>query len=244
MPDWPKRGIWVPTWLLTATDEKGNPLPSTVRDTWVVLKAIAAGAETLDISFADVNQMTGKHRSSVIAHLALLRDRCGLRFCTAGSDHLRVLDFGNGASVMSAKSRNPESRNPDLTVKRVFKNPEAEIQKSGFQNSGLPSEKPDLEISGIFHGGKLTDQLTRCYESMSPRRRPPGRFKTVQQRDAFEGAARALGDEFEPLVVAAITRSRYALGDMLAFLETCVKNRANGNGGLTPVSNWRLPDGV
>lgn len=258
MAEWPERGIWVPTWVFKA------PLAPTVRDTWISLKAIAAGQDTLEITFTEIEAMTGKSRSPIMSHLALLRDRCGLRFHTAGSLLLQVTTFGDGVSILKSglerQSQNqdlshegnamPEnepnpglsaqSQNQDSPVKSVK---ELKTHTGAILKSGL-SQNQDLLLNTIYLGGILEGQLKKCYESKG--QKPPARFKTIQQKDAYEKVARALNLEFESLIETAIARDRYSLSSLLAFLEACSRNRKSSPA-VAPAKSapgFRLPDGV
>lgn len=190
MPDWPPRGVFVPTRILIAADRDGTPLPATIRDTWMLLKALAGGRDFLEITFEEILRKTGKARSPVLAHLATLRDRCGLRYHTAGGSLLQVW-FNTGAlpaAPADAQRADPGreipksglSRNQDSpSLKSLNDSKDSLIQRRGNPEigksrnqdlTGRPAPNgewlPDparifLEHGGQFPSGRLHDGRTK-----------------------------------------------------------------------------------
>ena len=157
-PQLPERGVWVPTWLLEMRAQKNDSLPPTVLDTWTMLRALANGSDTLEVTFDELYHITWKGRSPVMSHLAMLRDRCGLRFRTAGISLLQVLTFGSDSSHAPPIRKSGRSENqdqPDLKLessraldsrskaKAHVKATDSPIRKSGrSENQDQPTPAP------------------------------------------------------------------------------------------------------
>ncbi len=93
-------------------------------------------------------------------------------------------------------------------------------------------DKTALLISDVsMH---LRESLDKVYESSG--RKAPQHFKNELQRDAYSAALLSLDGESEKLIDKGLSRERTSLSDLLAWLETCAKNR-NGNGTAARVVN-------
>ena len=82
----PPRGIHVPTTIVFHKD-----LSPTVIHTWIQLRALAWGQdETPQLSILQLSNLTGKSRSTIFGHLALLRQWGALRWRSSEKGTLMV----------------------------------------------------------------------------------------------------------------------------------------------------------
>jgi hypothetical protein len=113
----PPRGIHVPTTIVFHKD-----LSPTVIHTWIQLRALAWGQdETPQLSILQLSKLTGKSRSTIFGHLALLRQWGALRWRSSDEGTFIVsfpADTGefylDGDFPIQESGQNPESRIPDL----------------------------------------------------------------------------------------------------------------------------------
>lgn len=165
---WPPRGVWTPTSILIATDERGERLSPTVRDTWTLLHALATGKDELSATFAELVMMTGKTRSTLLAHAATLRDRCGLRYHTAGdvlcvrfpSSRMRPpapqSEISDLPALQSENSDWAESAHPEAREKQ------ANLPESGNLEQSENSDSASLKESRILIDSKaIKDRAIR-----------------------------------------------------------------------------------
>ena len=97
----PPRGVIVPTEIMF-----GMNLSPQVRDTWVLLRALAWGRqETPRLSLRQLTELTGKEQSTLYGHMAHLRDRGALRWRPAGEGTL-IVSFPDFASSEADASQN------------------------------------------------------------------------------------------------------------------------------------------
>lgn len=226
---WPKYYVNISVQVL-----RDDSLPPAAFKFYCQLRALAKGAPSLTMLLDDLYPVAGLSRTRVYEYARTLRVHGALLWRSA--DNSFECSF-------PLESRNPGLRDSPLIGSSINSSVIKETPiKAESRNPGKRDDA--LLLNTIFLGGVLESQLLRCYQSRN--QKPPSRFKTVQQKDAFEKVARALNNDFESLIETAIARDRYSLSALLAFLEACVKNRK------TPIAaaaskaapGFRLPDGV
>jgi len=90
--------------MLTYRDPHGNRLPASALETWLDLRALGWGlTQTPPLAFDELRRLFGKGRSTVLAHLVVLRRLFGTRW-KIESDHLVVYfdDTGDDPAGVSA----------------------------------------------------------------------------------------------------------------------------------------------
>ena len=82
----PPRGIYIPTTILY-----NRELSPTVIHTWIQLRGLAWGQdETPELSILQLSELTGKSRSTIFGHMALLRQWGALRWRSSDDGTLIV----------------------------------------------------------------------------------------------------------------------------------------------------------
>ena len=123
-PILPPRGVFSPSVIVY-----DKTLAPTVRDTYTMLRGLAWGkSETPPLSFAQLEDITGKSRTTIYGHMRDLDTRGALRWRSAGEARLIVSFFDledlsdeQQISENEKESGNPESGNPDLPDDDSFK---------------------------------------------------------------------------------------------------------------------------
>ena len=160
----PPRGVYVPTIMVYNRD-----LSSTVIHTWIQLRGLAWGRfETPQLSIPQLSELTGKSRSTIFGHMALLRHWGALRWRSSDQGTLIVtFPVGTGEFALEDGSPNPESRPvPEAQPgdEGDFSNPESRISDLPDPPS-LPSSRDKLNIDSgdrregfTPEGEKINDQ--------------------------------------------------------------------------------------
>lgn len=138
--EWPPEFVRLPIALLTARDARGQRLPAEALETWLDFRALAWGRrETLELEFDMLRAKTGKARSTLCKHLALLTRWFGLRWQTRGG---RV-------QVFFAEDPDPASEKLDGAVRENLKDSHLDlkdslvaISESRFPEARLPEPSP------------------------------------------------------------------------------------------------------
>jgi hypothetical protein len=167
-PVLPPRGVFSPSAIVY-----DKTLAPTVRDTYTMLRGLAWGkSETPPISFAQLEDITGKSRTTIYGHMRELDTRGALRWRSAGDARLIVSffdldDLSDDQQIgeYENESGNSESGFPDLPDDDSLKeslnhhplieseNPD-KIRKSGqlvrktgqtIRKSGLAADEPPKE---------------------------------------------------------------------------------------------------
>lgn len=175
--------------MLTARDAKGQRFPASALETWLDLRALAWGQQqTESLDFGELKGLLGKGRSTVLGHLALLRDWFGQRwvvrsnkltvyFDDAGEPADRVQESGSvqkaGPAPVQETPENkasPESRTLDSVLKELNTRDSSElkegeaVQKPGLQSRNLDSAQrrrladPRSKSAAIQACRKLTNR--------------------------------------------------------------------------------------
>jgi len=122
-----------------------------VRDTYLQLRGLAWGDsddETPEISVKKLCELTGKSRTTIYGHLAILRASGWLLFSSAHHSGLTVR-FIADAEVHNLLSENPDLLNDDgltdITLTKIIKHPPVNKKNraGSVRKSGQVSENPD-----------------------------------------------------------------------------------------------------
>jgi len=74
---------------------------------------------------------------------------------------------------------------------------------------------------------QLFAELGHTFKAMG--RGAPQKFSTIQQKDAFQNAAEALGEEFPSLLNKALEAGRSSLAGVVRYVQSCAKSRATSD---------------
>lgn len=145
----PARGVWIPAAI--AYDKE---IPASALDTYVKLKGLAWQNGTVEITMPELQAITGKGHSVLYGHMALLRDRCALRWRATGRGTLMVSFEDDTFSEKPEYSGKPETpvNIPPNSIKSIDSNAslESSIREKNFTggingagNSGKPETIPE-----------------------------------------------------------------------------------------------------
>lgn len=85
-PLWPTEFVRLPIEMLTYRDPQGKRLPANILETWLDFRALAWGrTETPELEFDRLRRETGKSRSTLCGHLAILTHCFSLRWLISGN---------------------------------------------------------------------------------------------------------------------------------------------------------------
>lgn len=85
----------------------------------------------------------------------------------------------------------------------------------------------DLSIANSQHGRELLAQLKRSYDAKG--RRPPSKYQTPQQMDAYLKAFETLNSGSDAMIVKAIEAGATSLDRILRYLQACAKRKLEDN---------------
>jgi hypothetical protein len=129
----PPEFVRLPIGLLTARKAQGKRLPAGVLETWLDFRALAWGQDqTPELDFETLRQTTGKSRSTLCGHLAVLTDWFDLRWRISGD---RV-------QVSFASAPNPESGTPEAPSINLIKESTSPLNESVGESQKLDSPPP------------------------------------------------------------------------------------------------------
>lgn len=130
----PPRGLFVPTTLIF-----DKALPAAAKDTAVQLRALAWGQdETPPLSITQLEEITGKSKSTLYGHMRLLRLRGALRWRSAGTTEI-IVAFEPTFWI----SENLEKPVKELTPDKEL--PKKDQESTAFQNYGKQEKAPKAD---------------------------------------------------------------------------------------------------
>ena len=212
----PPKYITVPSAIAYGLDNCAG-LPAVVRMTWIMLRGMAWGRNSVNVTMQDMMEVTGLKRSAVYAHLRLLRDCSSLLWASHGDSdfQLRFPEDNTQSIFLDCPSSSSLNINLPVNNQSTTATDNSLLIPRAIQKTGRQSEKTDA------NGWRdvLTDGMTHALDAL--------------------GVTRALFPE-----VAEVIRSgRWPVAAVTALIDDCRAGRKPGGLFIHRLRNEDPPQG-